>query len=317
MFVPASVRPRLHRAARGSLVLLTLAAAVVCGAARPASATVVISASGASVNPISAQATFTFVSGSYLDITLANSSTVATQYPADVLTSLYFDITSGTSRPNLQYLSASGRVFQVKSGTTDTPLVYTPPLTGPASFASGTTPSNLKAWNTADSTWQYKSMNSGSAPFLGFGVGTVGNSTSGTTGFVWAPNNFEGYIVNQLDFGLYAGDAATLQNQLENRYLVGGTATYRFLVLGGTTTYDEGNISPHVMFGFGTSPDAVLHTPEPTGLAACGLLGMAMLGGCVRPRTRRSLWLACGCAVVTLIVVACSGGPTVPPHPIG
>lgn len=308
MLVTTSFTTCLRRAARGGLAVAVLVAAAFNGAGRPASATVVFSSSGTSVNPISAQASFTF-SGNNLDITLVNTSTVATRFPGDVLTSLYFDILSGTARPNLQYLGASGRVFQVKSGTADVPLVYTPPITSGTAFKTGTTASNLKAWSSGDSTWQYKPMNSGSAPFLGFGVGTVGNSTSGTTGLVWSPNNFEAQVVGQLDFGIYAGEATTLQNQLEDRYLVSGSATFRFLVLGsGSTTFSEANLVPHVAFGFGTSPDAILRAPEPGGLAVCGLLGLAVLGGFARGRTSRGLWLACGFASLVVVVLSLPAG---------
>ena len=289
---------------------LTIAAAVasvsLIALGPPASATVVLSGSGTGVNPISAMAIFTCGTGTaadYLDVTLINTSTVPTRFPADVLTSLYFDIKavsmSGTIRPTLVYEGASGHVFQVKSGTgNDVAYRFTPPYTsGTSAFTLGTGTSNLKAANNGDYSWQYKVMNSGSAPFLGFGVGTVGNSTSGTTGYVWSPNNFEAQKVGQLEFGIYNGESPTLQNQLENKYLVNGLASFRF---SGVFPFTEAHLSRHVMFGFGTSPDAVIQLPEPGGLAACGLLAAALLGGMVRPRAPRGLWLACGFAAVAI-----------------
>jgi hypothetical protein len=285
-----------------------LAAVAAMTLGSPASATVVLSGSGTGVNPISAMAIFTFGTGTaadHLDVALINTSTVPTRYPADVLTSLYFDIKSvsmsGTMRPNLTYEGASGHVFQVKSGTgNDVAYRFTPPFTsGTRAFTPGTGRSNLKAVANGDYSWQYKAMNSGSAPFLGFGVGTVGNSTSGTTGFVWSPNNFEAQKVGQLEFGIYSGESPTLQNQLENQYLVNGWVTFRFK---GVYPFTEAHLSRDVMFGFGTSPDTVIYLPEPAGLAACCLLAAVLLGGLVRPRAPRGLWLACGFAAVA---VAC------------
>lgn len=297
------------------LGVLSLAFAAVVPSAQAA---VVLSGTGVGVNPISARAVFSFGTGTaanVLDITLVNTSTVATRYPADVLTSLYFDIRSGTSRPNLQYLGAGGQVYQVKSGTADAPYVYFPPATSGTAFQPGVGTSNLRAQFANDATWQYRALNSGSAPFLGFGVGTVGNS--GSSSLVAAPNTFQGSVVGQGDFGIYAGEAATLQNQLENRFLVSGSATFRFLVLGsGTTSYGEGHIVRSVVFGFGTSPDAVIHVPEPAGLAACGLLGLACFGALARPRGGRGLWLAGGFALVAIAALLVMPD-TVAPIPVG
>lgn len=278
-----------------------IVAVFVLGA--PASASVMLSGSGTGVNPISAMAIFTFGTGTaadYLDVALINTSTVPTRYPSDVLTSLYFDIKavslSGTIRPTLNYLGASGQVFQVKSGTgNDVAYRYTPPITSGTAFTLGTGTSNLRAVNNGDSTWQYKPMNSAVAPNYGFGVGTVGNS--GTSGMVSPPNNFDAQKVGQLDFGIYSGQSPTLQNQLENQYLVNGWVTFRF---SGVFPFTEANLERHVMFGFGTSPDTVISLPEPGGLATCGLLAAGLLGGLVRPRSPRGLWLACGFAAVVI-----------------
>lgn len=302
---------------------LTIAAVVasvaVVAIGPPASATVVISGSGTGTNPISATAIFTFGTGTaanYLDLTLINTSTVPTRYPSDVLTSFYFDITSvsmsGTIRPTLVYEGASGQVFQVRSGTgNDVAYRFTPPYTsGTSAFTLGTGTSNLKAANNGDYSWQYKAMNSGSAPFYAFGVGTVGNSTSGTTGYVWAPNNFDAQKVGQLEFGIYNGESSTLQNQLENKYLVNGWASFRF---SGVFPFTEANLSRDVMFGFGMSPDAVIELPEPGGLAACGLLATALLGGLVRPRASRGLWLAFGFAAVAIACLLAMPGAEATP----
>lgn len=263
----------------------------------PAPASVVLQGSGTGVNPISAKAIFTFGTGTaadLLDVTLVNTSTVPTQYPADVLTSLYFDIKavsmSGTTRPTLNYLGAGGQVYQVKSGAPDLPFIYTPPTTSGTAFQPGVGTSNLKAVNPGDYSWQYRSMSPGSTPFLGFGVGTVGNSG-------WSPNNFQAPIVDQIDFGIFNGEAATLQNLLKDKFLVSGSVTFRF---SGLFPFTESHLSRDAVFGFGTEPDAIIELPEPGGLAACGLLAAALLGGLVRPRAPRGLWLACGFAAVAI-----------------
>jgi hypothetical protein len=285
-----------HRALLAVAASLAALAGVALGPL--ASAAVVLQGSGTGVNPISAKAIFTFGTGTaadFLDVTLINTSTVPTQYPADVLTSFYFDIKavsmSGTMRPTLNYLGAAGQVYQVKSGAPDLPFVYTPPTTSGTAFQPGFGPSNLKAVNPGDYSWQYRAMSPSSTPFLGFGVGTVGNSG-------WSPNNFQAPIVDQIDFGIFNGEAATLQNLLKDKYLVSGSVTFRF---GGLFPFTEANLSPTATFGFGTEPDTVITVPEPAGLAACGLLVAALLGGLVRPRAPRGLWLACGFAAVAVV----------------
>ncbi|MFM7183695.1 MAG: XDD4 family exosortase-dependent surface protein [Planctomycetota bacterium] len=111
---------------RGSLAGAILAAGFFL-AGSSSQAVVVLSGSGTGVNPISASAVFQFAPNgdpNLLDITLINTSTVPTRYPADVLTSFYFDICKpgrgGTMiSPPLGYVSAVGRVYQVQSGTGD------------------------------------------------------------------------------------------------------------------------------------------------------------------------------------------------------
>jgi len=261
---------------RASVAGVMLAAAVFL-AGSPSQATVVLSGTGTGVNPISAKAIFTFGSNAfanYLDITLVNTSTVPTQYPADVLTSFYFDIRavamSGTIRPTLTYEGASGQVYQVKSGTADVANLFTPPYTSGTAFTPGSGTSNLKAAINGDYSWQYKPMNTGSAPFFPYGVGTVGNSTTGTTGL------------------------------LKDQYLVGGSITFRF---SGVVGYGDQHVSPDAFFGFGTAPDAAIMLPEPGGLAACGLLAAALLGRLARPRTPRSLAVALGFAAVAAVIL--------------
>jgi len=306
-----------------SLSGAVLAAAFFVVGSSSHAGTITLSGSGVGVNPISAAAIFEFGPGgdtNLLDITLINTSTVPTRYPADVLTSFYFDICKpgrggAMISPTLGYVSAVGRVYQVQSGTgNDIPAVYFPPLP-PSTTGTFFQPlpgtSDLQALNNGANTWQFKMMDTGSAPFLQYGVGTVGNSTTGTTGYVWSPNNFEAQKVGQGEFGIYSGESPTLQNQLENRYLVSGSITFRF---SGVYGFGEECIKD-AMFGFGTSPDAVIHLPEPAGLAACGLLAAALLGALSRQRAPRSLAAALGFAAVVVAVLvampAADAGPVI------
>ena len=93
-------------------------------------------------------------------------------------------------------------------------------------------------------------------------VSTVGNSAL-------APNNFNGNIVNGFDFGIYVGEVTT--QPLDNTLLVKNSAHFEFAGFGG---FDLSQVSPHVVFGFGTNPDCIITVPEPgtMSLAAFGLL---------------------------------------------
>jgi hypothetical protein len=223
-------------------------------------------------HPVSFLATFEIASG-ILTLDLENTSPYTTD-AADTLTSFYFDIASGTNRPSLSYESGAGFTYLVRSGTTDEPLYYNPLLSPPAQFVSGIE-SNLKAVNDNDMTWQFRTMNTGSSPFLRFGIGTVGNS-----GF--SPNGFTPSIVGpsgnaMINFAIYSGGDINPNGVLNYKYLVKNKATFMFSGLGDFTTAD---ILDNVVFGLGTGPDSTITVslPEPAyasclaGLAGCGWL---------------------------------------------
>jgi hypothetical protein len=104
-------------------------------------------------------------------------------------------------------------------------------------------PSNLQAFVANDDTWQFKSGLSlvATGPSLAFGVGTVGNS-------LLTPNNFNGNIVDGFDFGIYKGDVTT-QN-LDDTLLVKDAAMFEFA---GFSGFNLAQVTPHVVFGFGTN----------------------------------------------------------------
>lgn len=240
-----------------------------------ASASIVYTASGTSTAgiPVSFTATLT-MSGSTLTITLDNTSPVNSTYPADVLTSFYFDILSGTNRPSLHYTAASGSLFLVRSGTTDLPYYYTPQT---YTQVSGSL-SDIRAVNANDNSWQFRTMNEAASPYLGFGIGTVGNNS-------FSPNGFTPLIVDQLDFAIYRGGDIDPKGALDQRYLVKNTATFTFT---GVSGYTEVNFVDKVVFGLGTQPDSTftVSLPEPGTFFLVAAATVALAAGRTLRRAR-------------------------------
>lgn len=250
--------------------------------------------SGASTAGLSARATFTVdpSDSDVLRLLLENTSAKPTMAPSELLTSVYFNVlsktTTGSPAP-LTYKSASGQVYLTDKTNADTAATYAPPppKNGTVTKPPIPTPSNLKAVDRGDNTWQFRDGMSLVAlqPPLAFGVGTVGNNSLN-------PNNFNGSIVGGGDFGIYVGDVTT-QN-LDNTLLVRNAANFAFAGFKGFTL---SQVSPHVVFGFGTGPECVISVPEPATawLAAVGLLtALAVRAG------NRSLLAACIASVATI-----------------
>lgn len=221
--------------------------------------------SGTAPGGQAARATFTSGTGGVLKLLLENTSASASRAPEDLLTSVYFNVlsgtTTGTSAP-LTYQNATGQVYLTMRNLPDRPASYVPPNT--VTYPNPPQPSNLQAFVANDDTWQFKSGLSlvASSPPLAFGVGTVGNSAL-------APNNFDGNIVNGFDFGIYVGEVTT--QPLDNTLLVKDAAHFEFAGFG---EFDLSQVSPHAVFGFGTNPDCIISVPEPgtLSLAAFGLV---------------------------------------------
>lgn len=215
-----------------------------------ARATIIQSWSGLSSTNVQVafEAHFT-ISGNTLTIDLHNNSPVHSQNPNDLLSSFYFDVVCGGTRPTLTYTDARGDVWQTPAGAPDF-LV--------------TANANLRATAAGDNTWQFKVMNPSLAPFLGFGIGTVGNNGL-------SPNNFMGNIVNGRDYSIYRGDITT--SNLNNELLVKDHAVFTFTGVSGCT---EADIVAPSAFGLGTAPDSLEFTPEPGSLAL--LLAGSALG---------------------------------------
>lgn len=223
------------------------------------------------------------ISGTTLTVVLANTSPTNTNFKDEALSSFYFDIARGTQRPTLTYLSADGPLYQILSSGSDTRYSYTPPATQNqnGTFTLGAGSSNLMATKPGDGTWQLKSMNAAVSPFLGFGIGTVGNNDL-------SPNNFMGNWVNgpknisgdaMISFSIYrstTGGDISPATSLDKQYLLMNSGTFRFgLDTKGGITWSEADIRKEAVFGFGTLPEGkIFVAPEPSAYALT-LLGAA------------------------------------------
>lgn len=198
------------------------------------------------------------ISGDTLTLVLTNDSLNHPDGPSpslnpnDLLTSFYFDVFDGSTRPTLTYTGASGNVCLTSKNSADGCDVVDKEA-------------DLRAFLAGDNTWQFRSGMTymPGSEVLTFGVGTAGNASL-------APNGFMGNVVDGFDYGLYAGDVTT--TNLDNRLLTIGSITFTW---SGATGYTDDDISGEVLFGLGTQPDSFGLVPEPgTGL----LLGAGLIG---------------------------------------
>jgi hypothetical protein len=204
-------------------------------------------------NPISLEAELTITELGAVDtltVSLRNTTEFASAYqqvPNDMLGSFYFDILDADNlRPTLTYASATGDVY--------------------LNNVLQTSGADLMALVPGDDTWQFKTMNDTQIPYLGFGIGTVGNGT--------LANSFNGNIVGGINYSIYSD--VTVDNPLnpglQKNSLVKGEATFTF-----TGDLDGYNIGPDVAFGLGTAPDSIHHAPLP-GAILLGILSMSAVG---------------------------------------
>jgi len=218
--------------------------------ATTADATVVFEVAGLSAKgvQVSFEADMT-IAGDELTIVLTNTSPVDSLNPDDILTSFYFDIIKDGARPTLTYSSALAELFTINQSGPDTPY-------------NGAGLDDIKGLSPGGLAWIFRTMDVAFDPWLGFGIGTVGNNNL-------TPNNFPG--MDGIETGIYIGDDLSTAN-LKNKLLVKETATFKFTGLAG---YAETDIAPLVAFGLGTAPDSVM-TPEPATLVILGLGGLLL-----------------------------------------
>jgi hypothetical protein len=243
---------------------------------------------------VSASASLEII-GNKLTVVLNNTSPTDTYYKSEALSSFYFDIVQGTKRPTLTFASADGPLYKLLTSGSDTRYSYQPPTSanGNGTFTLGSGTSNLVATKPGDGTWQYLPMTPTAFPFLGFGIGTVGNGDLTTNGFngnwVNGPKNIAGKANDRMiSFSIYrsttGGDISPI-NKLDNQYLLMNTGTFTFTIKDDGMTWSNKDIRQEAMFGFGTGPDGkIIVTPEPSAYAIA-LLGVAAFA--CRQRLRR------------------------------
>lgn len=268
---------------------------VSCGPPAAASSVTFIE-SGTSVegHPLSVRAVLT-ATGTTLTIDLFNEGP-ASRNAKDILTSFYFSVADPRSgaRPTLTYASGSGQAYRVTTSGTDQPVSWTPQtLTASSALAS-----NLVAVNRGDQGWQFKTFTPPVSlpPPLGFGLGTVGNSSFASQGLA-----FNGDVVSGTDrgrtminLGIYSlgtgssGIVAT--DGIIDNFLIRNHARFTFLVTGTTigplNPFEASWVGDDVVWGFGTAPETVF-LPEPSGGWLPLLAGAAGLGWIVRRRADR------------------------------
>lgn len=214
-----------------------------------------LSATGHTVS-LEAELTITLGATDTLTVELKNTTASLgyTQVPSDVLSSFYFDILDDATslvRPTLTYFSAVGDVYKNN-------------VLQPAGVGA-----NLMALVANDDTWAFKATDETSFPYLGFGIGTVGNNTSGI--ITDADNQFNGSVVGGMNYSIYS-DANPMNPGLQGVNLVKGEAIFTF-----TGDLDGFHIGPSVGFGLGTGPDSFVSVPVP-GAVLLGILGLGAVG---------------------------------------
>jgi hypothetical protein len=236
-----------------------------------------------------------------LKITL-QSYGAATMFPADVLTSFYFNIADPITgeRPVLTYQSGSGSAYELHSDGTDYPVRWVPNLV--SGGGTWTRPSFLSSDLVAklldNEGWQFKTLAPPPAfPGLGFGIGTVGNSNIGML-IPGATEPFDGDVVkgvlpgSMINLGIYSDGTAngtggdiSPANSLDGANLVRTQAVFMFTSDKELNSVDQTWVQGNVTFGFGTNPDSVLF-PEPGSLAMAATGGLLVIGWLARGRKR-------------------------------
>ena len=295
--------PLIHDSSPRSrqLAVLSASAFVVVSLAMSAEATTVTyieTGTSAEGHPLSVRAALTGT-GTTLTIDLYNEGPASSK-ATDILTSFYFNIADPVTgvRPVLTYLSGTGQAFKVTKSGTDQPVSWTPQTLTPNSSVS----SNLVAVNPGDQGWQFKTFSPPATipPSLGFGLGTVGNSTLQPPLF---PNDitFNGNVVSgntpgrtMINLGIYSLGSGTsgivATGGIIDNFLIRNHAEFTFLVTGSISSlnpFDADWVGDNVTWGFGTAPET-LFLPEPQSCVTVAIIALAGIGWRARhPRRRR------------------------------
>jgi hypothetical protein len=265
-------------------LLITLGAAMLALASATASRAITVTGSGAtdeSGNALSAQATFTLLSPTVLQIDLKNTATFTSGLVnTSVLTGLFFNIVGGS--PTFTFTSANA-----PNGISSIISTNPPPTYG--------NPGDLRVSHTLGG-WDYAQGSPLSGVNQNYGLGTAGfNDFSGnTSGGPGSPTNYGVVQAGHLTFadglsGPHAGQNDTPLVQDTVRFVLTSNISLTGLDLGTVrfqygTALSEGNFpgTPGGPTPFGSPP-----VPEPSTLAIAGLGALGLLGyGLRRRRTK-------------------------------
>jgi hypothetical protein len=238
------------------LAAATIAVCFVGVLASPASAdSIAFSASDAEGR--SASATFAHT-GTYLSITLSNTSSADALLPVDILTGLFFDISSGAGLTPLS--AVLGGVATVHFGSSD--------------------------GGSVGGEWAYASNLSGPGG-ASYGIGSAGLGLFTPGDRFDTGSNLQGAeSVNGLEFGITtAGDDVTTGNTPVTgaHALIQGSVVFFFTVGSGFDLDDISNVS--FQYGTSLSEPNITEMPEPGTLLLLGT-GLAGLAASVRRRRR-------------------------------
>ena len=218
------------------------------------------------------------IQGDLLTVNLQNISSEPTAQIASLLTSFYWDIYNGSSRPELTLQSAQGYVYSQNGDYDESHVALPDGADATALDDIWVAGSDKKDYTGLLNGWEFVQYDDPDLePYYGFGIGTVGNHQ--------LENNFNGGIVNGFDYGIYAGSIPDKKNFVDEN-LVNGEAIFVFSGLEG---FNENDISVTALFGAGTQPDSTLEgngTPTPVPIPSTALILFSGLAGIVGVRRK-------------------------------